>query len=890
MFKIAKTFIAVIILIALGGGVFMASGTIYDDFKMELGDPRWQTKYNSLVDAVYRDIGSLCTLIINWSPVENILTLVPGTPTYVDGDTFTLSTNELARFPAGAVVQARVAAATVESTVASSSYGAGVTTVNLNNAVLTNPITRVYVVATRPGLFPYGNGEVNALDYALGTPSQVGLQAAINALGVSDRTLLMPSGSWPISSQLNVPANINLKIEKGAVLTVTIPDVPIADLSRAAACVVSWVGHGRSTGDKIYISGITQAEWTALNGYHLITKINDNSFSIPVNTSAYAAGYVPGTDPGVYSQTVAINGTVDAGLYQVFAAASGKVTLGAGSAKEIYPEWWATNTIPGTTDMAGAWQAALIAARASKIPIKSSPDNLYLINTGLTLSPWCDLTIKGNPTLKAGAAILMLNFDGLGWNPDLELILDGNNVATGGMRIGNTATGGANSGFGKLNLTISNVSGHGLEAKYCEWIVGSKLYIQNCTNTNLKLTNCMQWDFQSWWLQSGAIGLDMEKCHGTTCLDLIVGNKAGVTTSYFIKLKDSSDNKFSGWFEGEVAPTSGQVLITGNSLNNRFHNIRVNSVNTSKNFYEIGTASGTDIEGLASDGGTQTIVTWTNHPFMVPWAERVQIEGITQADWSTLLNGVWQVSAIINANSFKINRNSLTFAAYVPGTDPGTIAAVPTSNTIENNHFNANATSTYAHVKVIRGRGTQVMRNSAPISADSYSGEIDLIEDSNAYQTVFTPSNPQYDYISLSANKTLGAIHKSVLLNVASGNVTATLPDATKCIGRTYIITRGAGANIATVATTSSQGIKFGTLNVTTGLTLPLVQDYIRVRSDGAGWLLDGYMIHRSGVVAPSTGGVVPRFIGEEYEDTAAGKWYKAISPGTSSANWVALN
>jgi hypothetical protein len=53
----------------------------------------------------------------------------------------------------------------VHSTVASSSYTAPTTTVNLNDAVLTDPTTRVYVVATRDGLWPNGPGYVVARDY-----------------------------------------------------------------------------------------------------------------------------------------------------------------------------------------------------------------------------------------------------------------------------------------------------------------------------------------------------------------------------------------------------------------------------------------------------------------------------------------------------------------------------------------------------------------------------------------------------------------------------------------------------------------------------------------------------------------------------------------------------
>jgi hypothetical protein len=77
--------------------------------------------------------------------------------------------------------------------------------------------------------------------------------------------------------------------------------LPIAGLSRAAACVVTWTGHGLSTNDVVVFAGITQDEWVALNSYAgVITWIDVDSFSIAVDTSGYAAVYDPVVDPGVY--------------------------------------------------------------------------------------------------------------------------------------------------------------------------------------------------------------------------------------------------------------------------------------------------------------------------------------------------------------------------------------------------------------------------------------------------------------------------------------------------------------------------------------------------------------------------------------------------------------
>jgi hypothetical protein len=99
------------------------------------------------------------------------------------------------------------------------------------------------------------------------------------------------------------------------VFTPAATNAAIAGMTRANPCVVTWTGHGLSTGDIVFIDGITQTGWTAMNHRRFqITKIDDNSFSLQVmdrtdaganfNTSAYAGDYVPATDPGVIQAAV----------------------------------------------------------------------------------------------------------------------------------------------------------------------------------------------------------------------------------------------------------------------------------------------------------------------------------------------------------------------------------------------------------------------------------------------------------------------------------------------------------------------------------------------------------------------------------------------------------
>ena len=72
----------------------------------------------------------------------------------------------------------------------------------------------------------------------------------------------------------------------------------IAGITKAAAAVVTWTAHGLITGDYVSFSGITQADWTVLNGNsYPITWLSANTFSIPVNTSGIAVAYNT-TDPG----------------------------------------------------------------------------------------------------------------------------------------------------------------------------------------------------------------------------------------------------------------------------------------------------------------------------------------------------------------------------------------------------------------------------------------------------------------------------------------------------------------------------------------------------------------------------------------------------------------
>jgi hypothetical protein len=78
----------------------------------------------------------------------------------------------------------------------------------------------------------------------------------------------------------------------------------------------------------------------------------------------------------------------------------------------------------------------------------------------------------------------------------------------------------------------------------------------------------------------------------------------------------------------------------------------------------------TDIGGLSK--AAACVVTWTAHGLAT--GDHVSFQGITQADWSTALNGLSFPIIVLTANTFSIPVNTASIAvAYNASTDPGLV-------------------------------------------------------------------------------------------------------------------------------------------------------------------------------------------------------------------------
>ena len=226
MTRFLKPALIIALILTLGLGSLMASGGIYDAYKQNFGDARWQTKLNQFIDAcsasynyLVNQIGLLNSLVTNWTLTENYPVVFTGA-LRVDADTLTVPGDQTAKITVGKLLWADCGPADCvkTSSVSSASYAGGLTTVNINNAILTANLRAVSVVMSRNGVFPSAIGWVFGTDY--GSPSKAALDAALAVIGVDERSLSLGPGTWSIDADLTIPANVNLKAERGAILSI----------------------------------------------------------------------------------------------------------------------------------------------------------------------------------------------------------------------------------------------------------------------------------------------------------------------------------------------------------------------------------------------------------------------------------------------------------------------------------------------------------------------------------------------------------------------------------------------------------------------------------------------------------------------------------------------
>lgn len=260
-----STLLAIFIVLALASSAFAASYAQQVDF---------------LLNQVRSSVGSLAG----------------GTVTFYEPGTTTLKTIWSDR------TKATVAANpyTLDTNGTAQLYGDGIYKVVIKNAAGSTVYTRDNVSF----IWPRDNYEVDALyDYGSGSAyTAATIQSAITAIGSTTTTLVLRAGTWAITADLTVPANVTLRPLAGAILTVstgktlTINGPFEAGLYQVFSCT--------GTGKVVYAGKKYPEWWGAKDDSGTTTTVNNTAFN-----AALAAGgnvYVAAPTGGYYSITDAL--------------------------------------------------------------------------------------------------------------------------------------------------------------------------------------------------------------------------------------------------------------------------------------------------------------------------------------------------------------------------------------------------------------------------------------------------------------------------------------------------------------------------------------------------------------------------------------------------------
>lgn len=293
--------------------------------------------------------------------------------------------------------------------------------------------------------------------------------------------------------------------------------------------------------------------------------------------------------------TTTIPNMDDTGLHKRFDyVGTGQVTFAAGSVKEVYPEWWTTNTTPGTTDMTTAIQYAINSLTTKEGKVRCSTGT-YLLSTVITLKN--GITIQGegykvvpnvafgNAQWVAAGAVTGTVFKVSSTNNAFQT--SGNPAVTvNGVRLRDLAVLGPGSGT-SIGLDLGNNAQPVVhfdmdDIGFFNWYTGIKLqnFVSNHDLRNIKVRgDTIGIDFNTGGLSTDDhfYGLNVEVC--TTGIrfqkatgihfygGLFQSNTTGI--DFAVTQAGTEHISFDGfWFEGDTTPWTYSWTIAGQGITN----------------------------------------------------------------------------------------------------------------------------------------------------------------------------------------------------------------------------------------------------------------------------------------------------------------------------------
>lgn len=268
------------------------------------------------------------------------------------------------------------------------------------------------------------------------------------------------------------------------------------------------------------------------------------------------------------TKIVTINGYIEAGLYRIFKwTGTGQVVFGSDIVREVYPEWWGENTVPGTTDMLSAILMAIASIQSGiirfgsqvygKTGLISLKSKIQLLGNGRTATKLKNLVADTNiieiPDSTVDASVSQMTLEG---HP-------GDDVGTNyGILLGD----GINHNI-LSDLYINSVA-YGVKAGNSLWrsswqrirVSGGKESFRIYSPASAGISNI----FEDLYSDAATVSaFHLSRSDNSIIENITVGNFAG--TSDAILISGFGNNMIGGNFEAiTIAATKAVIHVTGN--------------------------------------------------------------------------------------------------------------------------------------------------------------------------------------------------------------------------------------------------------------------------------------------------------------------------------------
>lgn len=416
---------------------------------------------------------------------------------------------------------------------------------------------------------PYNGDPTGAIDCAAGIET---FKADNSNVG----TLHIPKGTFLIGTNLTIPVGVRLHFEAGATfsistgVTLTINGTILATENQVIFTGAGTVVSASTTLHSSWFSTLTMAVSCMASGSTLL--LSPGAYSVAVDLTIPAGSTLSIQNGALITiattKTLTINGTLDAGSYQVFSCAgTGKVVFGAGQI--VNAAWFGLNG-GGATDNQAALTLALYATPANGILEIPQPTTSYALASTWVINKKAFIRGLGSvnsdgPTGIANVYGVKFNWTG-GASPMISyasitggglenLSLDGNGTATWGIY--------ADQLCNSMNrcLAIRNV------ATGCLWL-GSTSGSANVGSSWNHFEHLLLAGPNLITLQDNA-GHDANACHNT-----FMSVRGEFTGTYGIALNGSDNNRFIGIYLYRISGAGHGVHYDANVHNEYFYHLQ----------------------------------------------------------------------------------------------------------------------------------------------------------------------------------------------------------------------------------------------------------------------------------------------------------------------------